>query len=157
MMTVNKLPAFLENIKAMQNKCVMIGIPEDKNARKEAGPTNAMIGMVQEFGSGAKNVPPRPFLIPGIKEAQKEAVEVLKSGAVKALHGEDIEITFHKVGLIGQNHVKAKITNGQFAALAQSTLAARMRARKNGKAGSKPLVDTGQLLASITYVVREND
>lgn len=156
MMTLNKLPAFLENLKAMQNKSVMIGIPHDKDARKEEGATNAQIGIVQEFGSGAKNIPPRPFLIPGVKEAQKEAIPILKSGAINAMHGEDIEITFNKVGLIGQNHVKAKIVNGQFAPLKASTLATRMRARKSGKAGTKPLIDTGQLLNSITYVVREN-
>lgn len=156
MMTVNKLPEFLENLKAMTNKSVFVGIPHD-STRKDSEPySNAQIGMVMEFGSAIKNIPPRPFLIPALKESQKEAIAILKEGAQQALHGEDIEISFNKAGLFSQNKVKAKIVNGSFEALKQSTLAARMRRRKSGVAGTKPLIDTGQLLASITYVVREN-
>ena len=156
MMTVNKLPEFLENLKAMTNKSVFVGIPHD-STRKDSEPySNAQIGMVMEFGSAIKNIPPRPFLIPALKESQKESIAILKEGAQQALHGEDIEISFNKAGLFAQNKVKAKIVNGSFEALKQSTLAARMRRRKSGVAGTKPLIDTGQLLASVTYVVREN-
>jgi hypothetical protein len=81
----------------------------------------------------------------------------LKDGAKEALHGASIEIALNKAGLIGQNHVKNQIVNGDFAQLKNSTIAARMRRRKNRQAGTKPLIDTGQLLNSVTYVVREND
>jgi hypothetical protein len=153
MMTLDKLPEFLENLKEMQNKSVFVGIPHDKDNRTTDNKTNAMIGMEQEYGSAIKNIPPRPFLIPGIKDAQEKIAEVLKDGAKAALHGESIEKSLHKAGLIGQNSVKNKIVNGTFAPLAESTLAARRRARKNGISGTKPLIDTGQLLASISYVV----
>jgi hypothetical protein len=157
MMTVNKLPEFLENVKKMSEKCVMVGIPHDKGARADSGYTNAQIAIVQENGSPAKNIPPRPFLIPGIKSAQKEIAEILKDGAKEALHGVSIEIALNKAGLIGQNHVKNQIVNGDFTQLKNSTIVARSRRRKNGQAGTKPLIDTGQLLNSVTYVVREND
>lgn len=157
MMTVDKLPEFLENIKKMSEKCVMVGIPHDKNARTDTEETNAQVAMIQEFGSPAKNIPPRPFLVPGVKSAQKEVAEILKDGAKSVLHGADIETALNKAGLIGQNHVKSQIVNGEFKPLAASTLAARRNRRKSGQAGTKPLIDTGQLLASITYVIRNND
>jgi hypothetical protein len=157
MMSVNKLPEFLENVKKMSEKCVMVGVPHDKDSRTDGKETNAQVAMLQEFGSGAKNIPPRPFLIPGIKMAQKEVAEILKDGAKNALHGGSIEVALNKAGLIGQNHVKDQIRNGDFKPLAKSTLEARRDRRKNGRAGTKPLIDTGQLLNSITYVVRENE
>jgi hypothetical protein len=141
----------------MSEKCVMVGIPHNKDSRTDSGYTNAQIAIVQENGSGAKNIPPRPFLVPGIKSAQKEVAEILKNGAIEALHGGNIEVALNKAGLIGQSHVKDQIRNGDFEQLAESTLIARRNRRKNGKAGTKPLIDTGQLLASITYVVRENE
>ena len=59
----------------------------------------------------------------------------------------------NKAGLIAQNSVKATITAGEgFAPLAESTLAARKR---RGVSRTKPLIDTGSLLNSITYVIRK--
>jgi len=155
MMTLNKLPAFLKSLKAMSSKGVLVGIPHDKDSRSDGSETNAQIAFTQEFGSGVKNIPPRPFLIPAIKKIQPKAIEILKDGAIKAMHGEDIHITYEKVGLIGQNAVQNEIKNGSFVPLAESTLRARRNRRKNGKAGTKPLIDTGQMLNSITYVVRD--
>ena len=154
MMTVNKLPAFLANLKAMQNKGVFVGIPADKDTRDETGASNATIAFVQEFGSGAKNIPPRPFLIPAIKKAHPKIVSILKDGAKNVLHGEDVHISLEKAGLIGQSAVKKEIVSGSFTPLKETTLQARRNRRKSGKAGTKPLVDTGQMLSSITYVVR---
>lgn len=155
MMTLNKLPAFLKSLKAIESKGVYVGIPHDKNARTESGASNAQIAMVQEFGSGAKNIPPRPFLVPAIKKVQPKAITILKEGAQKALHGEDIHITYEKVGLVGQSAVQMEIKNGSFAPLKESTLQSRRNRRVSGKAGTKPLIDTGQLLSSVTYVVRD--
>jgi hypothetical protein len=157
MITLDRLHEFLENVKRMSEKCVMVGIPHDKNTRTDTGETNAQIALIQEFGSPVKNIPPRPFLVPGVKSAQKEVVEILKDGATSALHGVSIDTALNKAGLIGQNHVKSQIVNGTFKPLSQTTLAERRSRRKSGQAGTKPLIDTGQLLASITYVVRNND
>jgi hypothetical protein len=69
-----------------------------------------------------------------------------------------------------QNAVRTKITDGPFAPLADSTLRARARRGRKGavaelksraqgnapnNANAKPLIDTGQLRKSITYVVRK--
>ena len=154
MMTLNRLSELLKNLKAMESKKVYVGIPHDKDNRQDGKATNSEIAFIQEFGSGAKNIPPRPFLFIGIKSVQERIIEVLRHGGHNALHGEDIHISLNKAGLIGQNGVQNQIKNGEFEALKESTLQARRNRRVNGKAGTKPLIDTGQMLSSITYVVR---
>jgi hypothetical protein len=56
-------------------------------------------------------------------------------------------------GLVAQSSVKKQIVSQEgFSPLKQGTLAARKR---NGFNGTKALIRTGQLLNSISYVVRE--
>lgn len=150
----DNLPKFLENLKAMQTKAVFVGIPHEETRRNECAETNAEIGFLNEFGSAVRNIPPRPFLNTGVKDAQQKIINILKEGGQNALHGEDINISLEKAGLVAQSSVKNKIVNGEFAPLSERTITARQRRRLNGKAGTKPLIDTGQLLSSITYVVR---
>ncbi len=54
-------------------------------------------------------------------------------------------------GLMGQDAVRGKITSGPFVPLAPATLRAR---KAKGRTGEKPLIDTGQLRAAYTYVIR---
>ncbi|MDD1617199.1 MAG: hypothetical protein LUQ28_12105, partial [Methylococcaceae bacterium] len=57
-----------------------------------------------------------------------------------------------KAGIVAQNSVKATITKGEgFEPLAESTIKARQR---KGFKGTKPLIRTGQLRNSITYIVK---
>lgn len=144
----------LQAIQAMAGKEVLVGIPADKTARKKEPITNAALGFIHENGSAAQNIPPRPFLVPGVKAASKQCAEVLKRYAQKAITGDGtIDQGLNAAGLIAQASVKKRIQSGEgFAPLKASTLAAR--ARKGAK-GTKPLIRTGQLLNSITYVVRD--
>lgn len=142
-------------IEDMAGKRVLIGIPADKSARKDGPITNAALGYIHENGSAARNIPARPFLVPGVKAASAKCAEVLKSFAKKAITGQaTIDQGLNAAGLIAQASVKKRIQQGEgFAPLAASTLEARAR---KGKSGTKPLIRTGQLLNSVTYVVREN-
>jgi hypothetical protein len=94
-------------------------------------------------------------LVPGVKAASAKCAEVLKSFAKKAITGQaTIDQGLNAAGLIAQSSVKKRIQQGEgFAPLAESTLEARAR---KGKSGTKPLIRTGQLLNSVTYVVRED-
>jgi hypothetical protein len=135
---------------------VLIGIP-DANAARQADKgqpaSNALIGYIQEFGSPAKNIPPRPFLVPGVNSIRDSAAKRLGVAAEKALSGrtEAVGQQLDAVGLLGQAAVRGKITDGPFAPLAERTLEAR---RRRGRTGDKPLIDSGQLRASINFVVR---
>jgi hypothetical protein len=93
-------------------------------------------------------------LRPSVKKVEKRLIAELRKGAINTLEGGigALNIAYARAGIIAQNSVKAAIRSGEgFAPLAPATLAARKRA---GAKGTKPLIRTGQLLNSITYVVR---
>lgn len=157
--TKDRLADVLKSIHELVKKEVLIGIPESEDARNQRGADgsplgNAAIGYIQETGSPSNNLPARPFLVPGVHDALNPATAKLKAGATKALDGQRDagEKSMHAAGLIAQNAVRAKINSGVPPALAESTLAGR---RRRGRTGTVPLIDTGQLRNSITYVVRE--
>lgn len=101
-------------------------------------------------------IPPRPHLRPAIEEAKDKLAAALGAGVHEALAGlpDAADKALHAAGLIGQNAVRNKITEGPFAPLAPRTLAER---RKRGRTGTKPLLDTGAYRNSQTYVVRPKD
>ncbi len=160
---------------------VVVGIPDTAAERKpEDGvkstpATNATIGYAMEFGVPDKNIPARPFLIPGT-EAAKDAValRMIKAGEA-ALTGDPLAVEkgLMAVGMVAADAVRQKITDGPFAPLAQATIEARAR---RGQKGAKqflklqgegtpdavlqdarltvPLIDSGQLRRSIQYALR---
>lgn len=139
----------------MASKRVLIGIPSTENGRQQGDAIgNAALGYVHERGSVIKNIPARPFLEPGVRAATPHALKALKQSAHATLSGNAsaLDTGLNTAGLIAQSTVKRTLRNGEgFAPLAPATLAAR---RRKGFAGESPLIRTGQLLNSITYVVR---
>ncbi len=100
-------------------------------------------------------LPPRPFLEPGIKNAQDDITASMKKAANAALSGKpaDVDKAMNAAGLKAQSAAQSIISNSEgLAPLADSTLASR---RSRGRTGDKPLEDTGQLRNSITYVLRK--
>jgi len=135
---------------------VLVGIPSEEDARSDSPIGNAAIGYIQEKGSSKQGIPARPFLEPGVAKVAKRCADVIGQGAATALtdmNPQAILTAKNKAGLIAQNSVKATITSGEgFETLAASTLAARKR---RGVSRTKPLIDTGSLRNSITYVIRK--
>jgi len=173
-MKVDRLGAVIGAITELVKKDVLVGVPSAKAERRDEGEpiNNAAIGYIMETGSPVNNIPARPHLIPGIKEVQDKVADALGSGASAALSGsrQRVNAALNKAGLIGQNGVRAKITDGPFAPLSEATLRARARRGRKGaaaelasraagnqpdNANAKPLIDTGQYRQSITYVVRD--
>ena len=74
----------LANIRAVPQKKLLVGIPAEENARGgEIG--NASLGFIHEYGSPARNIPARPFLIPGVQDAEPQAVAMLAKPTGDAL------------------------------------------------------------------------
>lgn len=99
-------------------------------------------------------IPPRPFLVPGVQNAVPKTTPKLRKAAQLALRGDmpGAETELNKAGLVAQNEVRAVINAGVAPELAESTKRAR---RARGRTGEVPLIDTGELRNSITYVVRK--
>jgi hypothetical protein len=168
-------------VAALTKTVVLIGVP-DANAEREPeeGETqtasNATIGYIMETGDPSKNIPARPFLVPGIESVEKELTADLKKGGEAALSGklDAVKRSQMSAGLRAQNAVQKKITDGPFAPLSEATIKARARRGRKGaqqylklkgegvpedvlQSASlvKPLIDTGQLRRAITFVIRD--
>lgn len=166
------LAGILAALQILGKTDVMVGIPHGES-RADAGLTNAEIGYTQENGSPLQNIPERPFLMPGVEAVQDQIADRLGKAAMAAMDGLPAAVVrqLNAAGMLAQNSVRATINSGEFEPLALSTIKKRARkgrkgARKylrqleQGPADSnlvKPLIDTGQLRNSITYVLRDKE
>lgn len=148
--TLQKRKAFKE----LQSMHVVVGVPEKTATLGRSGDdTNAEIAYLQENGSPARNIPPRPFLRVSLDAKKADLAGVLRAAAVDFCDGKlSAENAYTKAGLFAQSVVKAYIKNSNnFTPLKASTLARR---KAKGFLGEKPLIETGQLLNSIDFDVR---
>lgn len=152
----DKVEQVLKGIRLLDDESVYVGIPEKKDARTKGKINNAYLGATQEFGSPKHNIPARPFLVPGVRDSEKRVRPQLRKAADAAMEGHHSEVMrrFNSAGMIAQNVVRAVINRGIAPPLKKSTIAARKR---RGRTGAKPLIDTGQLRNSITYVIRKKN
>jgi hypothetical protein len=148
--------SILDALKELANKDVLVGIPESKDERDDGDIGNAAIGYINENGSPAQNIPPRPHLKPGVRSVEQDFMPHLKSAARKALEGdaEGAVTSLDRAGTVAANGVKRYITVTGFTPLADATIANRLR---RGRTGNKPLIDTGEYRRSITHIVRDKD
>ena len=113
--------------------------------------SQALALYIHTFGSPLYQVPPRPIIEPAIEDKTNHKMidAELKLAAKAALEGKKTEMKNHlrRAGMIAQNVVRAWFTNpkNNWAPNAPSTIAR--------KGSDKPLIDTGDLRKSITYVV----
>lgn len=156
--TKDNTAAFAKLLKELAGVRVMVGIPGDSAERvddsgKVAPINNAALGLIMEHGSPAQNIPARPFLVPGVRDASSETTDKLKQAGASALAGnaDAADRGFHAAGLIAQAAVKKKMSSGPFLKLSDSTLENR---RRRGVTRTTPLIDTANLETHITYVVR---
>ncbi len=165
----------LAAVKALASKRVLVGIPKDAGQRQGTGPSNALIGYVQETGDPATNLPARPFLVPGVKEAQSRISAGFRRAAKLALEGQiaRVDDQLNAVGMIAADAARKKIDEGLSPPLAAATVRGRLRRTQRGQrmlrglkakgvdivewgaTNLKPLIDTGQLRRAITYVIRK--
>jgi hypothetical protein len=175
---IDKVALIMERINTLTASDVLIGVPASRTNRKDAGPTNAMLARIHEFGSPAQNISARPFLFPAVRKIQPQVKAMLRKAAQDALtgNGGSIDTVLHKVGMLARNAAVEEITNPDpaFVPLAPATVRARLRKTAAGRrqlrkhkgdrqglmawagAGNvKPLLDSLQLRSSLTYVVRK--
>lgn len=151
-LTYDGSEALLKTLKALTDNVILVGIPA--GAGREDGPSNATLGYIHEFGSPARNIPARPFLIPAVNSVQDKAVGLLQQAAACQMDNKPGAAmqALKAAGQLAVNAVKTKIVSGPFAPLKPATIAAR---RRRGNLGTKPLIDTTQMLQSVTYVIRK--
>lgn len=171
----DNLHGVLAGIAALESTRVMVGIPQDDDARKKTSdsePGNAALGYIHENGAPEVNIPARPWLVPPVEAANESIVQPgLRRAGELALEGrpEGVMRVYHAMGLRVQAAIRQYMGSGISPPLAERTLrgrAARGRAgaaqelanRARGLPASTslavPLIDTGQLRNAVTYVIR---
>lgn len=110
----------------------------------------ALQAYIREHGSPAYRVPPRPFLEPGIEKHLDLVENGMKAALLDVLDGGDGKAQRERLGATMAAKVQAYFQedNG-WPPNAPSTI------KKKGSA--QPLVDTGALRQSITYIIRAKD
>lgn len=160
---IDNLAVVKASFEKLGSQRVMIGIPTDHDPRTpEQGETktlgNAEIGYIMETGAPEAGIPARPWLVPGVKEAQPDVLKYMAAAgrvALSAAPGSDDKVDqyMNSAGLEAVNKVRAYLQDSShFQPLAAATLASR---RARGRSGVKPLIDTGQLRNNVTYVIRK--
>lgn len=173
---LNKLPGLLTSMGTLTQQELFVGVPQDKTSRKDekAAMNNATLAYIHDNGSPAQNIPARPFMRPGIEAASGQVSQRFKAAAQQALHNESqaVSSNLNAAGLIAQTSIKNTINEGIAPPLSDATLKGRIRNKTavkgakmelaNRAAGNapgigfaKPLVATGQLRNSISYILRE--
>lgn len=145
---------------------VYVGFPE--SAKNEDGLTIAKYARWNnygtfthdEFGSTTSRIPPRPFFTEGFffEKYQEERTKLAKylikqitSGKINAAQASEM------MGIKAVSNVRDAILTGPWAPNAKSTEARKLAKSKGKKSkyGVRPLVDTGDMINAVTYIVKE--
>lgn len=134
------------------NSDVLVGIPQVRANRSGEAINNASLMYIHTHGSPVNNIPPRPVIEPAIAASgNREAIAKELAGASKAFLEENPTLAkrqLERAGIAGANASKAWFTDprNHWPPNAPSTI--------KRKGSDRPLIDTGALRQSITYVVR---
>lgn len=149
-LNLDKIKATLERVpEEFEGMVAQVGFPSGKNY--EDGTSVAYVAAIQEFGAPAVGIPPRPFMQPTVKEEKDKWTKEIAAGAALVALGKTTAFdVLNAVGFQAANDMKAKIATIYTPPLAESTLAAR---RRRGNTSTKPLNDTGTMLAWLQHSV----
>lgn len=128
---------------------VKVGFPSG-----QASADNVAKAIYNEFGTrgGASGggwggpIPERPFMRNAMRSNQAKYTAALRASAPKILDGStDGDIVMRKLGILAQGDIQAEITSLSSPPNSPVTIAR--------KGSSKPLIDTGEMRAAVTYKV----
>lgn len=145
-----RLKQVMKRAEKLNQLQLVVGIPNDENSREDSdGITNAELGIIHEFGVPERGIPERSFLRSTVSEESAKNLGRLGNVQIaEFLEGKtSAHDVFATIGVYLQGKIVEKITDGEFEPNNENTV--------KRKGSSKPLIDTGQLRASITYEVRE--
>lgn len=135
-----------DKLKEYDSKNVMIGVTGKTNGARG----NAVIMAVHEYGSQDGHIPERRPIRLTLDNNSEKYARRYQQGLDKVLKDEmSVDVALKSIGEEAAGDVKKTIMNGLTPPLSDSTISHRINN------SDKPLYDTGELLASITYEVRK--
>lgn len=133
-----KLAATLDGLDGLEGK---VGWFE--TAHYPGGTPVAYVATIHEFGAPSAGIPARPFMRPAVEQHGQEWVDLLGQGAARAVEGG-----------VSPRDVLELVTlraAGDVAKAIQAVTAPPLKPLTIARKGSsKPLIDTGQMIQSVT-------
>ena len=155
----SKVAVLNDVLKKVSGMECLVGIPAGKASRDTGAKiNNATIGYINEFGSERMHIPARPHLVTGVKKAHSKISDIMAKSLKKELElkgRSDFKKTLSACGLVASASVKTMLQEGLKPSLAPSTIKQRARQTKGDHSGDIPLINTGNYMNHITYVVKK--
>lgn len=152
---IKSLEKALKNVSGLTTKVGWF-----KGAKYQDGTPVAYVATIQEYGSPMNGIPPRSFMRTTIAEKENEWAKLARSGAKAIIAGNaSPKMVMEGLGLAASGDVRKKISEINSPALKAGTIEARKRKLSKGKkvgALTKPLVETGLMVASLTSTVESS-
>lgn len=144
----SNVKAITERLRKLSRTEIAVGYP----GQATDSSTQAGLAAIHEFGLG--DMPPRPFVLPGVASGAEQYKHFLRAAASAAMQDQDFEPALKQCGLLAQNNVKKYVLAqpGEWAARN-----AKYNARQVAKGKTKTLIDSGAMLNAVHFVVRETD
>jgi hypothetical protein len=120
---------------------VAVGIHEDTGIHPGTDMTNATLGAIQHYGND--HIPARPWLDVGVESGNPQYLNIIKN-AIK--NNEPMDQALNRIGVVAVGKTQQYMTQLKAPANAESTIKA--------KGSSNPLIDTGELRASVNYSIQ---
>jgi hypothetical protein len=130
-----------------KNRSVLVGVPAGLGNYKDGAPI-AVIAAVQEFGSADGRIPERSFLRVPLRQNVDAFKKQWRALIPKVVRG---ELTMHQM----MSQIGAKAASVSQEAIEEGIAPGNAESTKKRKGSSKPLIDTGALRQSITYIVED--
>jgi hypothetical protein len=139
-------------IKELSKLEVYVGIPDDKSPREnDTSVTNAELMFIHTNGSPLRGIPARPSIEPSIEKNEEAISAEMKVAMQLALEGkaDETKLQLDRVGDFASGKAREYFTDPDNGWEANSPLTVAL------KGSDKPLIDTGEMRKSITYLVGE--
>ena len=143
--------AYEKNLQQFKDSVVKAGIlAKDGRENHSEGITEFQIGMNHEFGVPEKNIPRRSFIRVPIENNIKEITKLIENNhKLVSENAMSAKVALDRIGIKAQNTIKESFRNNDWKPLKRATV--------KRKGSSRPLIDTGQLIGSISYIVEKEN
>lgn len=147
--------ALMKNAALLKKSYVRAGVlgEGEKDARRGEDLTNVELAVIHEFGAPGAGIPERSFVRSSFDAGKEKYMAALRKMSIQVYDGRaDAKKVLGLIGAQMAADMKGRIAAGIPPPNAPEVLA-RKQAKGSGAGAPKPLVDTGQLLSSITWAV----
>lgn len=148
----------LKALSILKDKGVKVGWFE--TSKYEDGTQVAYVASIHEYGFAPKNIPPRLGLRQMQVDKKQSWAETSLNAAKAVIRGKPALDMLEAIGGLVEGHVREQIKSVTEPPLKPATIAARARKTASGevtKSLTKPLNDTGYLMATVTHVVGDKE